>query len=233
MWPTHGAGSFCSAPPGADRTSTIGRELATNPLLRAPDSDDLRHELLGSLGSYPPYFLRLGEINRRGPAILDHRRSASSQPLTVPGSPPALPTAPVVIDVRPVPATPPPTSRGPVHPAAGAVRDLAGLARPRPTTPLIIVRTRPGPRRDRLAGGQDRLRATSSGSWPAAWTPGSPPESRSRAPSCSPRIRWAPAVARRPPAVGVRRRAPAGRPPRRARRLTAQAAAGRSRTGRS
>ena len=36
VWPTHGAGSFCSAPPGADRTSTIGRELATNPLLRHP-----------------------------------------------------------------------------------------------------------------------------------------------------------------------------------------------------
>ena len=26
VWPTHGAGSFCSAPPGADRTSSIGRE---------------------------------------------------------------------------------------------------------------------------------------------------------------------------------------------------------------
>ena len=36
MWPTHGAGSFCSAPPGAERTSTIAHELATNPLLQAP-----------------------------------------------------------------------------------------------------------------------------------------------------------------------------------------------------
>jgi hydroxyacylglutathione hydrolase len=66
VWPTHGAGSFCSAPPGADRTSTIGREKATNPLLRAPDEDAFVKELLGSLGSYPPYFRRLGEINRRG-----------------------------------------------------------------------------------------------------------------------------------------------------------------------
>lgn len=24
VWPTHGAGSFCSAPPGRERTSTIG-----------------------------------------------------------------------------------------------------------------------------------------------------------------------------------------------------------------
>ena len=35
VWPTHGAGSFCSAPPGAERTSTIGAERATNTLLRA------------------------------------------------------------------------------------------------------------------------------------------------------------------------------------------------------
>ena len=32
LWPTHGAGSFCSAPPGAERTSSIGQERATNPL---------------------------------------------------------------------------------------------------------------------------------------------------------------------------------------------------------
>jgi hydroxyacylglutathione hydrolase len=71
VWPTHGAGSFCSAPPGADRTSTIGQEKLTNPLLRAADEDAFVKELLGSLGSYPPYFRRLGEINRRGPALLD------------------------------------------------------------------------------------------------------------------------------------------------------------------
>lgn len=66
VWPTHGAGSFCSAPPGADRTSTIGREKATNPLLRAPDEDTFVEQLLGSLSSYPAYFRRLGEINRHG-----------------------------------------------------------------------------------------------------------------------------------------------------------------------
>ena len=71
VWPTHGAGSFCSAPPGADRTSTIGRERATNPLLAQPDEDAFVAALLGALGSYPPYFARLGEINRRGPALLD------------------------------------------------------------------------------------------------------------------------------------------------------------------
>src|SRR5882762_9328818 len=39
VWPTHGAGSFCSAPPGTERTSTIAHELATNPLLHAADED--------------------------------------------------------------------------------------------------------------------------------------------------------------------------------------------------
>jgi len=70
VWPTHGAGSFCSAPPGAERTSTIGAQKAANPLLAAPDEDTFVRQLLASLGSYPTYFDRLAEINRRGPAIL-------------------------------------------------------------------------------------------------------------------------------------------------------------------
>jgi hydroxyacylglutathione hydrolase len=70
VWPTHGAGSFCSAPPGAERTSTIGAQKQTNPLLAAPDEDTFVRQLLGSLGTYPTYFDRLGEINRRGPAVL-------------------------------------------------------------------------------------------------------------------------------------------------------------------
>lgn len=71
VWPTHGAGSFCSAPPGRDRTSTIGRELTTNPLLSAPNEEAFVQRLLGSLGSYPPYFRRLAELNRIGPSLLD------------------------------------------------------------------------------------------------------------------------------------------------------------------
>ncbi|TDW86524.1 rhodanese-like domain-containing protein [Kribbella sp. VKM Ac-2566] len=79
VWPTHGAGSFCSAPPSTDRVSTIGRERVTNPLLQVGSEDAFVKELLGSLGSFPPYFLRLPEINRRGPAVLD--RAPSLRPL--------------------------------------------------------------------------------------------------------------------------------------------------------
>ncbi|MGI5379509.1 rhodanese-like domain-containing protein [Streptomyces sp. CA-251387] len=70
VWPTHGAGSFCSAPPGAERTTTIGAQKRANALLAASDEDSFVRELLGSLGSYPAYFERLAEINRRGPAPL-------------------------------------------------------------------------------------------------------------------------------------------------------------------
>jgi len=66
VWPTHGAGSFCSAPPGAERTSTVGAEKASNPLLAAPDEDTFVRMLLGSLGGYPDYFARLAERNRHG-----------------------------------------------------------------------------------------------------------------------------------------------------------------------
>ncbi|WNM35784.1 MBL fold metallo-hydrolase [Streptomyces sp. Li-HN-5-11] len=71
VWPTHGAGSFCSAPPGAERTTTVGTQKLTNPLLTAADEDTFVRQLLGSLGSYPAYFDRLAEANRRGPAVLD------------------------------------------------------------------------------------------------------------------------------------------------------------------
>jgi hydroxyacylglutathione hydrolase len=69
VYPTHGAGSFCAAPAGAARTTTIGGERAANPLLAAPSADAFVQLLLGGLGSYPPYFLRLREVNRRGPVL--------------------------------------------------------------------------------------------------------------------------------------------------------------------
>jgi hydroxyacylglutathione hydrolase len=100
VWPTHGAGSFCSAPPGSDRTSTIARELATNPLLQAPDEDDFVDQLLGSLGSYPPYFRRLGEINRVGPPLL--KSDPMLAPLSVHEVRAQFADGAVLIDTRPV-----------------------------------------------------------------------------------------------------------------------------------
>lgn len=100
VWPTHGAGSFCSAPPGAERTSTIATEIATNPLLGVPDEDAFVATLLGSLGSYPPYFLRLGELNRLGPALLDHAPALPS--LDVDAVRHHLGDGAALVDVRPL-----------------------------------------------------------------------------------------------------------------------------------
>jgi hydroxyacylglutathione hydrolase len=101
VYPTHGAGSFCAAPANGERTTTIGRERAANPLLAAADEDTFVGQLLHGYGTYPAYFLRLRERNRLGPAVL--------------GSPfPPVPTldaaalrwqldtGAVIVDVRPV-----------------------------------------------------------------------------------------------------------------------------------
>jgi glyoxylase-like metal-dependent hydrolase (beta-lactamase superfamily II)/rhodanese-related sulfurtransferase len=70
VYPTHGAGSFCSAPGFDRRETTIGEERHTNPLLAAPDENAFVAALLGGLGSYPTYFAHLRDVNRTGPAIL-------------------------------------------------------------------------------------------------------------------------------------------------------------------
>ncbi|MFC5728108.1 MULTISPECIES: MBL fold metallo-hydrolase [Nocardioides] len=71
VWPTHGGGSFCAtSATSAGGATTIGLERTTNPMLNAADEEEFVRRMLGSLGSYPPYFLRLGEENRRGPAVL-------------------------------------------------------------------------------------------------------------------------------------------------------------------
>ena len=71
VYPTHGAGSFCSAPGAADRTTTIGRERATNPLLATPDEDEFVARLVAGFGTFPTYFARLPELNRLGPRRYD------------------------------------------------------------------------------------------------------------------------------------------------------------------
>lgn len=71
VYPTHGAGSFCSTGGDGARSTTIGAERAGNPLLQAPDEEAFVARLLGGLGSYPPYFLRLRDVNRAGPVVYD------------------------------------------------------------------------------------------------------------------------------------------------------------------
>ena len=138
VYPTHGAGSFCSAPPGAERTTTIGREKAANPLLAVPGEDAFVKVLLSSLGTFPAYFLRLPGENRRGPAVV------ASAPALAPLSADQVRTlrdgGVQVIDVRPV------TDYAQGHiPGSLAIslRDAyatwLGWLVPDPATPLVIV----------------------------------------------------------------------------------------------
>lgn len=67
VYPTHGAGSFCSAPSGSQRATTIGAERNNNPMLQITDEHEFVERLVDSMGTFPTYFRELPERNRRGP----------------------------------------------------------------------------------------------------------------------------------------------------------------------
>jgi glyoxylase-like metal-dependent hydrolase (beta-lactamase superfamily II)/rhodanese-related sulfurtransferase len=69
VYPTHGAGSFCSAGAGGQRTTTLGRERQESPLFTAVAEEAFVHSFLHGLGTYPPYFLRLRSVNQRGKGL--------------------------------------------------------------------------------------------------------------------------------------------------------------------
>jgi hydroxyacylglutathione hydrolase len=100
LWPTHGAGSFCSAPTGSSRTSSIGAEKATNAWLSAPDPEAFARLLTAGLGSYPAYFGWLSEANRIGPPIIEGEPTLA--PLSVDEVHARVASGAVVVDVRPV-----------------------------------------------------------------------------------------------------------------------------------
>jgi rhodanese-related sulfurtransferase len=145
--PTHGAGSFCAASGDGRRWTTIGYERRANPLLQVEDEDHFVRAVLEQLGTYPPYFLRLRELNRLGPQIygampmldrlsadqVKHQRSRGA----------------VVIDVRPVAD----------YAAAHIPGSVSNVLRPQfaswlgwlvedPLTPLIFVTTEHSDRRE-------------------------------------------------------------------------------------
>jgi glyoxylase-like metal-dependent hydrolase (beta-lactamase superfamily II)/rhodanese-related sulfurtransferase len=66
VYPTHGAGSFCSAGAGGRRTTSLGRERRESSLFTAGAEDAFVRSFLDGLGTYPPYFLRLRTVNQQG-----------------------------------------------------------------------------------------------------------------------------------------------------------------------
>jgi rhodanese-related sulfurtransferase len=102
VYPTHGSGvTFCAAAPGGTQASTtIGRERASNPLFSAPDEDAFVEKLLAGYGSYPPYFLRLRAVNKRGPRVYGDDLPALRR-LSVDEVRRGMSDGAVVIDARP------------------------------------------------------------------------------------------------------------------------------------
>src|SRR5713226_4263062 len=70
VYPTHGAGSFCAAPVAAERTTTIGRERATNYLAQPHTVEQFVTQATTGLPSYPTYFREMRAVNQRGPRVL-------------------------------------------------------------------------------------------------------------------------------------------------------------------
>ena len=159
VYPTHGAGSFCSAP-GAlgthddDRPRTRNEPDAAQHPTRTPSSTSS----LAGLGSFPNYFARLPEVNRLGPRLyataptlarldVDEVRDLRSS------------EARSIVDVRPIAAF----AAGHI-PGALSIELRAVFASwlgwlVDPDRPLRLrPRRRSGPRRARAAMPQRRLR---------------------------------------------------------------------------
>ena len=101
VYPTHGAGSFCSAGSPDRAVTTIGEQRASNPLLQDADEDAFVQRLLGGLGSFPPYFLRLREVNQGGPRLYGTEAPAL-QRLDPDGVDRRVAAGGQLIDVRPI-----------------------------------------------------------------------------------------------------------------------------------
>lgn len=70
LYPTHGAGSFCSTGPARSVMSTLGAERAPGSLFAIGDEDLFVKTLLAGYGSYPRYFAHLRTVNQAGATLL-------------------------------------------------------------------------------------------------------------------------------------------------------------------
>lgn len=70
VYPAHGAGSLCGRQMSSDRSSTIGKERATNYALKAATREEFIRLLTSELPERPGYFALDAEINRAGAPAL-------------------------------------------------------------------------------------------------------------------------------------------------------------------
>jgi hydroxyacylglutathione hydrolase len=67
LYPTHGAGSFCTASVAEASTSSIGSEKRSNPVLGHATEETFVIEALADLQAYPDYYAHMTSINLAGP----------------------------------------------------------------------------------------------------------------------------------------------------------------------
>jgi rhodanese-related sulfurtransferase/glyoxylase-like metal-dependent hydrolase (beta-lactamase superfamily II) len=101
LYPTHGGGSFCSTGGGGQRTSTLGRERETNPLLAFQDEDEFVRWFPTTFPGVPAYFARMRGVNQAGPRL---RSEIPEPPALDPAEFESARQSALVIDVRPVEA---------------------------------------------------------------------------------------------------------------------------------
>ena len=99
IYPTHGAGSLCSANIAATSWSTLGYERRHDPLLAPMEVDAFARALLAGQPAFPRYFARMRPMNQAGPALLGGVVPAI-EPLSGDGLEQALGRGAVVVDAR-------------------------------------------------------------------------------------------------------------------------------------
>ncbi len=98
LLPTHGGGSFCSTGSGSERTSTLGQERRSNPLLGAWDEKDFVRWFPTTFPAVPRYFFQLRAVNQRGPRL---RSEVPALAALEPAEFERMTAGAVVVDVRP------------------------------------------------------------------------------------------------------------------------------------
>ncbi|HVL33352.1 MAG TPA: rhodanese-like domain-containing protein, partial [Actinomycetota bacterium] len=100
LYPTHGAGSFCSTGKANSAAGTIGDERAHNPLLAIADEHTFVQRLTAGFGSFPTYFSHLRAVNREGAPLLATLRTPAH--LDAAAARAAIDSGAVLVDARPV-----------------------------------------------------------------------------------------------------------------------------------
>ncbi len=99
LYPTHGGGSFCSTGSADKRTSTLGEERASNPVLSPRDEADFVRWFPSTFPSAPAYFFKLRPLNQAGPkpvADIPFPKGLGAKEFN------RLRASALVVDVRPV-----------------------------------------------------------------------------------------------------------------------------------